>query len=69
MEQTGKRVEVHFTRVYLQVEHVCPYCANVFQGSKTKVYCSTICANRAAWNRNGARYLTNKRQQKEAETK
>lgn len=62
MEQIGKRVEVHFTRVYLQVEHVCPYCANVFQGAKTKVYCSSQCANRAAWERNGERYLRTKKE-------
>lgn len=60
MEQSGQRVEVRFTRVYLQVAHACPHCGDVFTGAKAKVYCSSRCANRAAWERNGEKYLRTK---------
>ena len=60
METTSKRVEVTFTWEYSLIQHTCPHCGDNFSGVKTKVYCTPRCAHRAAWERNGSRYLQNK---------
>jgi hypothetical protein len=57
MDKPVKETPVSFTRRTPLVEHVCPVCGNTFQGSKLAVYCSTVCQKKAAWQRNGAKYV------------
>lgn len=61
MAETIKEIELHFTRRLTQHEHTCPVCGTAFQGAKIAVYCSTKCAKKAAWDRNGAKYNANRK--------
>jgi len=67
MQKPVKEVTVSFIRKYRQVEHTCPVCDSVFQGSPLAVYCSDLCRRKAAWERNGGR--VNERRKKERQEK
>ena len=58
---TIREKEVSFTRKYTLTERRCAECSTPFMGWKLRKYCSDRCAWRAAWRRNGPRYIEKQR--------
>jgi len=51
-----KVVTVTIARKISLFEKVCPQCRKKFEGAKVRTYCSTVCANKAAYHRNPEAY-------------
>lgn len=56
MADAEKQVNVSFVRRYKQTGHTCPVCGKVFQAPRLRVYCSSECKQKAAWERHGAEF-------------
>lgn len=61
MDEQKHEVSVSFVRRYSQTAHTCPVCNTAFTGPKLRVYCSTECKQKAAWERHGAEWNENRK--------
>lgn len=67
MSNDEKTVSVSFVRRYKLVEHSCPICEKVFQAPRLRVYCSSECKQKAAWERNGATFNERRKNKQQEE--
>jgi tRNA(Ile2) C34 agmatinyltransferase TiaS len=57
------------TKTVVLTDRVCPVCKKKFEGWGKQTYCSKLCSNKAAYDRNADQYRATRRAKYQAEKK